>query len=203
MGAFQLETIEPPELAIQTAVPDLDHEEREAIRAAAYASGFQDGVDVTRTGMLDAQNSLLAVIRETVEDKRFDMERANATAEAAMLGYLEAIADTMVPGLLSVHFNEILMLRTKEVLSRALAGETTLVVAADSLDEISELVEEFGLDLKVTSNEDFEPGKVEFHWANGIDRLDLAAAGKEISKITAAYAAAVKEDDDERRRQLG
>ena len=203
MGAFQLEIIEPPELAVQSAQPDLDHEEREAIRAAAYANGFQDGVDVTRSGLIEAQNSLLAAIRETVEDQRFDMERANATAEAAMLGYLEAIADTMVPGLLSVHFNEILMLRTKEVLSRALAGETTLVVAKDNFEDVSDLVTEFDLDLKVTADEAFEPGKVEFHWANGIDRIDLAAARKEISKITAAYAAAVKEDDDERRRQLG
>ena len=203
MGAFQLETIEPPNIAAPPPQPDLDHEEREAIRAQAYASGFQDGVDVTRTGMLEAQNALLAVIRETLEDQRFDMERANAAAEASVLAYVQAIGDLLAPGLLDAHFDELVMARAKDVLARALEGETVLAVSPDASEAMSELAGAFDLGFKVEPDAGLCSGQAELRWANGADRIDADQARQDIVSLTDAYASAVKEDQDERRRQSG
>jgi len=201
MPAFQLETIDP--IVRNSNRADPLAEAVEAARTEAYSKGFTEGVAVATQGLEAERSALLASVAETVSDQRFDLERANATIQASMVGLVQTLADVVSAGLADAHFEELVLARVREIIADAQAGTLVVAVSPDRLDDLTTLVGDHAPNLAIEAASHLTKNSADLRWANGADRIDLDRAADDVTQAIAAYCEQQKGAANERRKRTG
>ena len=175
----------------------------EAARTEGYSKGFTEGVAVATKGIEAERSALLAAISECVSDQRFDFERANATVQSSLTSLIKAVVEVVASGTATVHFEDLVAAKVRDILAEAQAGTLVVQVSPDRIEDIRAVLADQSSSLDVEPAAHLTENMADIRWANGVDRVDLDRVVGDVTQAIDDYCEQKMGAADERRNRAG
>jgi hypothetical protein len=198
MGAYKFETFvldRPGNVATPQAV-----EELERARNEAYARGFKDGVNATKTALDVEHNKRLASIDEALQDLHITHNEASASILRSLAPTMEAFLLKLTPSLARDGITQQIITRIDDAVRKSMSASLHIHTASAENERLMAELENRAINVEIVETDELEPGVVELHWAGGVDQISLQRLIDDVSDlITTQLAAYTKEEDDAER----
>ncbi len=197
LETFQVDSSAGPSLQnIRSEV--LEREKNEA-----YASGFKDGVNVTKDAVNAEQNRLLSSILEAISDAQISRQEASASAVKSIFPLVQALLTHLAPELIESGFCQKVVEAVANARRSDRDGQLHLRVSPGHRDNLHELFLERSMVADISEDESLSGYQAVIDWANGSDDINFDAFLSDLKSTLDDFEVLCEEDRDERRRNAG
>ena len=201
MGAFKLETFEisPGSGGLE----DMRSAILERERNEAYAKGFKDGVNVTKSAVDVERNTRLGAIEEALSDMAITHEEASVAISRSLAPLVHAFFESLAPTLAHAGFTATVASQIETAVRSASKAGLRVMIAEDGAHAIRQDLADRAIEVEVETDPTLGPLDAEVHWDGGVDIIRLGETLSEITDHLKAHLGDLKETDDDGRQRTG
>lgn len=202
MSALKLETFNPDPGA-RAGIDNLRSEVLEREKNEAYASGFKDGVNVTKDAVKAEQNQLIAAILEALSDAQISRREASALAVRSLAPLVDALVTHIAPALAESGFAARVVETVARASEAARPANPEVFVGPAHAGDITEMLAARGIEAPVTVATELPALEARVTWSDGVDLVDYDGYLAELRAILTEFQILTNEEADERNRNAG